>query len=57
MVDYKTYKLFHPEADTHVQYALSDEQMQRTEPPADPFIFLLPANILGYGFHNEQWSE
>ncbi|KAF2113908.1 P-loop containing nucleoside triphosphate hydrolase protein [Lophiotrema nucula] len=30
--------------------------MRSEDPPAEPFVLLLPATIKGFGFHNKKWS-
>lgn len=57
MVDMKTYQLLHAsnveepaENDT-----LSAEEMRDEHPPGSDFCLLLPATVLGYGFHDKKW--
>jgi SpoVK/Ycf46/Vps4 family AAA+-type ATPase len=65
MVDMATYQTMHP--DDSLQRDDPDDPLQRddpgehlmdlSDPPEDPFILLLPANICGYGFHDKKWSK
>lgn len=56
-MDTTTYKVLHREDKSAVQGDLSVVDMQPDEPPADPFVLLLPANIPGFGFHTKVWSK
>jgi hypothetical protein len=58
MIDDATYKLMHgAEAVDEYGEELDEESMRAEEPPADPFVLLLPATIRGFGFHNKKWSK
>lgn len=35
---------------------LGHEVMSKDHPPDDPFPLLLPAEIIGFGFHDRKWS-
>jgi len=59
MVDMETYQQMHgqgamdqlPERDE-----LSQDGMDKDQPPDEYFSMLLPAEILGFGFHDRKWS-
>lgn len=59
MIDLNTYRQMHndesrlpPQKDD-----LGQEAMDYDRPPGGPFALLLPANILGFGFHDKKWSK
>jgi hypothetical protein len=59
MVDDTTYKQMHPEDSVVAPpgNALGQLEMRAEQPPAGPFLLLLPAQIRGYGMHDKKWSE
>jgi hypothetical protein len=60
MIDDTTYKLMHEDADDETADAreeLDEDSTRADNPPAEPFVLLLPATIRGYGFHNKKWSK
>lgn len=36
---------------------LGEAAMNDSSPPPEPFLLLLPAEILGFGFHDKKWSK
>ncbi|EXJ87097.1 hypothetical protein A1O3_04055 [Capronia epimyces CBS 606.96] len=57
MIDTETYKYLHPKQD---KLSVTDHPTEvigvdTVEPPDDTFLLLLPATILGYGFHDKRW--
>lgn len=59
MIDLNTYRQMHndesrlpPQRDD-----LGQDAMEYNNPPEGPFALLLPANILGFGFHDKKWSK
>lgn len=59
MVDMYTYRQMHSkEAELPAQQDdLGSDAMEREEPPVDPFLLLLPAEIPGFSFDDKKWSE
>lgn len=59
MIDLATYRQMHSnESELPPQHDdLGQQAMVNDEPPEDPFVLLLPANILGFGFHDKKWSK
>jgi hypothetical protein len=60
MIDFDTYRQLHPEkfkSSGPQNSDISQECMENDEPPKGPFCLLLPATILGYGFHDKKWSK
>jgi hypothetical protein len=59
MVDIQTYKELHPDKSERQSLTDSDElsyeTMECDEPPPGPFVLLLPAQIMGFGFHDKKW--
>lgn len=53
------YKQLHTrEAEPPVHVSdLDQDTLKSDQPPADPFVLLLPATIRGYGLHDKKWSE
>lgn len=59
MVDMSAYNdLHHREIreDPEKEY-LGDDEMSRIELPSDPFVFLLPAEVREFGFHDKKWRR
>ena len=56
MVDIATYRTMHSD-DSLQRDDLGGHLMDLGDPPEDPFVLLLPANIRGYGFHDKKWSK
>ena len=60
MIDPATYKKLHPH-DHDSMYPLQDdlglERMSAEEPPADPFLLLLPRTINGFNMQNKKWEK
>ncbi len=53
-----TYRQMRDESDLPSQRDdLGPEAMESDEPPDDSFVLLLPAEILGFGFHDKKWSK
>ena len=62
MIDPATYKKLQPkDGFTYPLHPLRDdlglERMSAEEPPADPFLLLLPRTINGFNMHNKKWEE
>lgn len=57
MVDMKTYQLLHASTveEPAEHNTISAEEMREEHPPGDDFPLLLPATVLGYGFHDKKW--
>lgn len=56
MIDLRTYQQMH--ADAIKPHGDEGEGIEeQVDPPEYPFLVLLPATILGYGFHNKKWSK
>lgn len=56
MIDLPTYGRMHP--NTAIVHDTESEGIELLEtPPKDPFLFLLPASVRGYGFHDKKWSK
>ncbi|RYN29650.1 hypothetical protein AA0115_g5269 [Alternaria tenuissima] len=57
MVDMEAYRLMHGRDDELPrQSELTEDVLRNDEIPEGPFALLLPATIIGYGFHNKKWS-
>ena len=59
MIDPATYKKLHPQ-DVFTQPLRDDlgpDGMSAEEPPADPFLLLLPRTINGFNMQNKKWEE
>ncbi|KAM0802505.1 hypothetical protein BDR22DRAFT_103168 [Usnea florida] len=59
MIDPATYKKLHAKAVSAnpLQDDLGPERMSAEEPPADPFLLLLPRTINGFNMQNKKWEE
>jgi len=58
MIDMDAYRKFHARGeDTLRQSELADNVVKSDEIPGGSFAILLPATIVGYGFHNKEWSR
>ncbi|KAF4545809.1 AAA family ATPase [Lasiodiplodia theobromae] len=59
MVDMKTYQLLHASTveEPAEHNTISAEEMREEHPPGDDFPLLLPATVLGYGFHDKKWRS
>ena len=59
MIDPATYKKLHPKAmsASPLRDDLGPERMSAEEPPADPFLLLLPRTINGFNMQNKKWEE
>ena len=62
MIDVNTYRQMHPAKFTQPLATTAEMEgngidMNSNEPPSDLFCKLLPATILGYGFHDKKWSK
>ena len=62
MIDIAMYKRMHksalPDPPVHPQDDSRQLDLSNQEyPPDDPFIFLLPDTIRGYGFHDKKWRK
>jgi hypothetical protein len=62
MIDFNTYRQMHPSKVQPISARESEMRDQgidihSDEPPAAPFCMLLPATMLGYGFHDKKWSR
>jgi hypothetical protein len=56
MIDLPTYGRMHSNA--AIPHNSESEGIELLdEPPIDPFLFLLPASVRGYGFHDKKWSK
>ncbi|KAK2788361.1 hypothetical protein FQN52_006685 [Onygenales sp. PD_12] len=56
MIDMNTHMQMHGKSkDTIERDDLGQEAMDKAEPPEDPFVLLLPAEILGFGFNDKKW--
>jgi hypothetical protein len=62
MIDLNTYRQMHsdesrlPLQRDDLVHDFGPEAMESDIPPPGPFTLLLPANILGFGFHDKKWS-
>lgn len=60
MIDMAAYKDLHHqntrEVDPDREY-LDALDMSKDEPPAGRFVFLLPAEVIGFGFHDKKWRK
>jgi len=54
MIDMNTYRQMHAETQQKQRDDLGQEVMQQKEPPEEPFVLLLPANIQGFGMHDKK---
>lgn len=36
---------------------LTEAELEKDQPPADPFALLLPPTIVGFRFHDKKWSQ
>jgi hypothetical protein len=61
MIDHAMYRRMHKQ-ETNPELLMNNstapEQLDLTgekEPPAEPFLVLLPPTIRGYGFHDKKW--
>jgi hypothetical protein len=62
MIDIAMYKRMHQSGLSDQSTAPGDKSRQldlsnQEHPPNDPFIFLLPDTIRGYGFHDKKWRK
>ena len=59
MIDPATYKKLHPKAVSAdpLRDDLGPERMSAKEPPAGPFLLLLPRTINGFNMQNKKWEE
>ena len=58
MIDLATYRQMHSDEHHPPQRdELGPAAMDDDEPPGGPFTLLLPASILGFGFHDKKWSK
>ncbi|KAB2573618.1 Lon protease [Lasiodiplodia theobromae] len=59
MVDMKTYQMLHASTveEPAEHSTLSAEEIRKEHPPGDDFPLLLPATVLGYGFHDKKWRS
>ena len=59
MIDPATYKKLHAKevSANPLRDDLGPEQMLTEEPPADPFLLLLPRTINGFNMQNKKWEE
>lgn len=59
MIDPATYKKLHPKAVfvAPLRDDLGPERMSAEEPPAGPFLLLLPRTINGFNMQNKKWEE
>ncbi|KAK2746120.1 hypothetical protein FQN55_005749 [Onygenales sp. PD_40] len=56
MIDMNTYMQMHGNSENTIERDdLGHEAMDKAEPPEDPFLLLLPAEILGFGFNDKKW--
>ena len=59
MIDPATYKKLHPQSmsEKPLRDDLGPERTSAEEPPADPFLLLLPRTINGFNMQNKKWEE
>ena len=60
MIDPGTYKKLHANkigSANPLRGDLGPESMSAEEPPADPFLLLLPRTVNGFNMHNKKWEE
>jgi hypothetical protein len=58
MIDLSTYRKMHPELaeDTGTTRMYQEGIQDLDIAPEDPFLFLLPATVRGFRFHDKKWS-
>ena len=57
MIDPGTYKNSHYSDVAALHDSLGPEMFSAEEPPADPFLLLLPATVKGFNMRNKKWEE
>ena len=57
MIDPVTYKTLHKNYATPLRDDLGPDLFSAEQPPADPFLLLLPATINGFNMRNKKWEE
>lgn len=61
MIDYETYRELHPEAaafqDNTASTDLSAAEMEKDDPPAGSFVYLLPHTIDAFAIQEKKWSK
>ncbi|KAK2810498.1 hypothetical protein FQN50_002987 [Emmonsiellopsis sp. PD_5] len=58
MIDMNTYMQMHGNSENTIERDdFGQEAMDKAEPPEGPFLLLLPAEILGFGFNDKKWRS
>jgi SpoVK/Ycf46/Vps4 family AAA+-type ATPase len=60
MIDITTYRKMHPDAPIFKRRLTNDlgtEAMEKSEPPGDNFLLLLPPNVYGFNILEKKWGE